>query len=56
MLVAALEQHQEAHAAEAPDDLLRVQGFLQQPRELDEDFFAGGSADVALEGRELVDA
>ena len=32
VLVAALEQHEEAHAAEAPDDLLRMQGLLQEPR------------------------
>ena len=41
VLVATLEQYEEAHAAQASDDLLRMQRFLQQLGEFDENFFAG---------------
>lgn len=55
VLVAALEQHEELHAPEAPDDLLWVERLLQDPRELDQDVLAGKHANVALDGVELVD-
>jgi hypothetical protein len=55
VLVAALEQHEEAHAAHATGDLLRMQGFLQELCEFNEDFFAGDRADVALDRAEFVD-
>ena len=55
VLVTTLEQHQEPHAAQASDDLLRMQRFLQELREFDENFFAGDDADIALDSAELVD-
>ncbi len=54
-LVAALQQSQELHSAHAPDDLLGVQGVFQNLRELDQNLFARGDADVALDRGELVE-
>ena len=55
VLVAALQQHQELHAAEAPDDLFRMQRFFQQLGEFDQYFLAANGADVTLDRAELVE-
>jgi hypothetical protein len=55
VLVAALEQCEETHATEASNQLFGVQCRLEEALHLDEDLFAGGGADHALECRKLVD-
>src|SRR5262249_267590 len=55
VFVTALQQHEELHATEASHDLVRVQGFLQQHRELDQHLLTREGADVLFDGAELIE-